>query len=107
MLLARWGLPERVSRIVAEQRLPEFMAPAVLEPERRTTLVALYLARLCAAELEGAESVSTAYVDDHLGVLGITATYDAFFRETLLPGLRRHPKRLPRPIQELLQIRDE
>ena len=97
-LLASWGLPPCVFRVIGHQRDPEFSPPGGVDPDYRNEVAVLYLARVYEDALSGRErrTVPVGYAGAYLSALGITGTgYLDLYRERVLPAVRKRLKHLP------------
>ncbi len=104
-LLASWGLPARVFRVIEHQRDPEFSPPDGVDPDYRNEVAVLYLARVYENVLSGRprQTVQVGYADQYLPALGITGTgYLDLYRERVLPAVRKRLKHLPAALRHSL-----
>lgn len=97
-LLAAWGLPARVHRVVEQQHLPEYLPPRALPADDGPAIAVLYLARVLAslALVDEEGHPSAAFADDYLRLLGFgDQTCETMLRNHILPGLAKHARHLP------------
>jgi len=104
-LLALWGLPDRICKIVEFQQHPEFMAPELIAPEYRRETATLYIAHIIELLLSGQaiDPTSAIYTNDYMGVLGLSyATPRELLKDRLVPTLMKHRQRIPEQIQAII-----
>jgi HD-like signal output (HDOD) protein len=100
-VLAGWGLPERVHRVVGRQQEPEDLLPGELGA-LAAEIGVLYLARACHEELVGRPG-PTANMAEYMAFLGLSDTSCAgLCRNVLRPALARAAERLPARVRERL-----
>ena len=108
-LLRRWSVPDEVCLIIEHQHDPEMLPPEAIDAAHRRQTVTLYLAHLC-AEISAdpaQDTISTAYVRQHLTALGLGARdHVELRRDVLLPRIARQAGRLPRHVRALLKLDD-
>jgi HD-like signal output (HDOD) protein len=104
-LLAIWGLPDRVCKIVQFQQYPEFMPPDLIAAEYRRETATLHVAHVIELLLSGQpiEDAPTIYTRDYMGVLGLPyGTPGELLKDRLVPSLIKHRQRIPAQIQDLI-----
>jgi HD-like signal output (HDOD) protein len=103
-LLALWGLPERICKIVEFQEQPEFTPPELVAPEYRRETATLHIAHVLERILAGQPDPSSSiYTREYMALLGLPyASPDDLLKERVIPSLSRNQKRIPEPIQGLL-----
>ena len=76
-LLALWGLPERICKIVEYQEYPEFTPPNLLPADVRRETATLHLAHILEQLLGGqpVDAASTIYIREHMAVLGLSSRH--------------------------------
>ncbi len=104
-LLAMWGLPDRICKIVEFQQHPEFMAPDLIAPEYRRETATLHVAHIVELLLAGQpiDPASTIFTHDYMGALGLSyATPGELLKDRLVPTLMKNRQRIPEQIQGLI-----
>ena len=104
-LLALWGLPERICKIVEFQEYPEFTPPDLVAPEYRKETAVLYLAHILERLLTGqpVEPSSTIYTREYMALLGLPhASPSDLLKERVIPSLVKNRQRIPEQIQGLI-----
>jgi HD-like signal output (HDOD) protein/CRP-like cAMP-binding protein len=103
-LLALWGLPDRICKIVEFQRYPEFMAPDSIAPEYRRETATLHIAHILEALLtdQPVDPSSMIYTRDYMGILGLSyATTADLLKQRIIPTLTQNRQRIPKEIRAL------
>jgi len=101
-LLATWGLPPRVYRVVEQQHLPEYLPPRALPVEDGPAIAVLYLARVLAslALADEAHHPSAAFAEQYVRSLGFPdSTCESLLRDHILPALAKHARHLPQHVR--------
>jgi HD-like signal output (HDOD) protein len=104
-LLAVWGLPDRICKIVEFQQYPEFMVPDLIASEYRRETATLHIAHILELLIAGQpiDPASMIYTRDHMGALGLSyATPEQLLKERVIPTLTKNRQRLPQQIQALI-----
>src|SRR6266850_5642532 len=104
-LLALWGLPDRICKIVELQQYPEFMAPDAIASEYRREIATLHIAHITELLLAGQpiDPVATIYTRDYMGVLGLPYPTPAdLLKDRIVPTLTKNRQRIPEQIQGLI-----
>jgi HD-like signal output (HDOD) protein len=104
-LLAVWGLPDRICKIVEFQQYPEFMVPDLIPSEYRRETATLHVAHHLEVLLAGQplDPVTTIYTRDYMGVLGLSYPTPAeLLKERVIPSLSKNRQRIPEQIQGLI-----
>ena len=104
-LLALWGLPDRICKIVEFQQHPEFMAPDSIAAEYRRETATLHIAHIIELLLAGQpiDPASTIYTRDYMGALGLSYSTPAeLLKDRLVPTLMKNRQRIPEQIQGLI-----
>jgi HD-like signal output (HDOD) protein len=104
-LLALWGLPERICKIVEFQEHPEFTPPELIAPEYRRETATLHIAHVLERILTGqpADPSASIYTREYMALLGLPyANPDDLLRERIIPSLSKNRQRIPEQIQALI-----
>jgi len=104
-LLAMWGLPDRICKIVEFQQYPEFTPPDLVAPEYRRDTATLHVAHNLEVLLAGQalDPASKIYTRDYMGILGLSYPSPAeLLKERVIPTLIKNRQRLPDQIQGLI-----
>jgi HD-like signal output (HDOD) protein len=104
-LLALWGLPDRICKIVELQQYPEFMVPDLIASEYRREIATLHVAHILEQLLAGQpmHPASTIYTSDYMGVLGLSyPTPTDLLKQHVIPSLTKNRQRLPQQIQGVI-----
>jgi len=104
-LLAMWGLPDRICRIVEFQQYPEFTPPDLVPAEYRRDTATLHVAHNLEVLLAGQplDPASTIYTRDYMTVLGLSYPSPAeLLKERVIPTLIKNRQRIPDQIQGLI-----
>jgi hypothetical protein len=104
-LLALWGLPERICKIVEFQEYPEFTQPDLLSSEYRRETATLHLAHVLERLLAGqpADPSATIYTREYMAELRLPyASPGDLLKERIIPSLAKNRQRLPEQIQGLI-----
>jgi HD-like signal output (HDOD) protein len=104
-LLALWGLPERICKIVEFQEHPEFTPPDLVAPECRRETATLHLAHILERLLAGqpADPAATIYTREYMASLGLPyASPGELLKERVIPSLAKNRQRIPEQIQGLI-----
>src|SRR5216684_3807095 len=104
-LLALWGLPERICKIVEFQEHPEFTPPDLVTPEHRRETATLHLAHILERLLAGqpADPSATIYTREYMASLGLPhASPGELLKERVIPSLIKNRQRIPEQIQGLI-----
>jgi HD-like signal output (HDOD) protein len=101
VVLAGWGLPERVHQVVARQDEAQVLLPDELG-EHGDEIAALYLARVC-HDLLLERAAPPAHVGEYLRSLGLReSSCLALCREVILPALAKKIDTLPAAVRTRL-----
>jgi HD-like signal output (HDOD) protein/CRP-like cAMP-binding protein len=104
-LLALWGLPERICKIVEFQEHPEFTPPDLVAPEYRRETATLHIAHVLERLLAGqqADPSSTIYAREYMALLRLSdASPEDLLKDRIIPSLARNRQRIPQQIQGLI-----
>jgi len=101
-VLASWGLPDRVVRVIERQRQPEILPPDRLDAEFRRETAVLHLAHACEAWLTG-QDPCLPYATEYMALLGLREqSVIDLFRNDILPAARKNLDALPAAVRRLL-----
>jgi HD-like signal output (HDOD) protein len=104
-LLAMWGLPDRICKIVEFQQYPEFTPPDLVAPEYRRDTATLHIAHNLEVLLAGQplDPASTIYTRDYMAAIGLSYGSPAeLLKERVVPSLIKNRQRIPDQIQSLI-----
>lgn len=103
-VLASWGLPDRVVRVIDRQRQPEFLPPDRLDDTFRRETAVLHLAHACDAWLAGGD-MRAPYATEYMTLLGLRDRSPVdLFRDGLVPAARKNHDALPAAIRGVLAL---
>jgi HD-like signal output (HDOD) protein len=102
-VLQSWGLPERVFRVIADQRRAEILPPSRLEHEYAREVAVLHLAHVCHDLLAG-RAPRSPYAAEYLELLGLRGmTPTNLYRERIAPALAKMRDCLPAAVRARLE----
>ena len=104
-LLALWGLPERICKVIELQEQPEFRPPDSIALEYRRELATLHIAHILERLLKERpiDPLSTIYAQEYMRTLGFSYSRPfELLHERVIPSLVKNRQRMPEEIQKLI-----
>ncbi len=104
-LLALWGLPERICKVIELQEHPEFRPPDSIPLEYRRELATLHIAHILELLLKDrpVDPLSAIYAQEYMRTLGFSYSRPAeLLNERVIPSLMKNRQRMPEEIHKLI-----
>jgi HD-like signal output (HDOD) protein len=102
-VLQSWGLPERVVKVISDQRHAEVLPPTRLGHEYAREAAVLHLAHVCHDLLAG-RAPRSPYAQEYLELIGLRGTSPAgLYRERIAPALWKMRDCLPAGVRTRLE----
>lgn len=102
MMLKGWKMPEIIYKSIDYYKYAEYADTGFIPADVAVSVAILHVSIACVETLKGGQPSDKPFLDNYMGLLGLSdSIYDLTFKK-ILPSLRKRSDMLPRALQNLI-----